>query len=304
MTLKKTNLFIVGATKSGTTSLHNYLSQHPDIYMSENKEPHYFVKDEVIEYKGPGDSYIQKLMFVNDESDYQKLFNNNESERIVGESTATYLYYEEAAENIKRYNPEAKIVILLRNPIDRAYSAYMHMRRDGRENELDFITAVELENSRKEQGWMPIWYYKELGLYFDQVQRFLKVFGSENVKIDLYESVKLDWGAYLKDVCNFLDVDASFSFNTRSVDNISGIPRSHFLHGVLRNQNILHLVSKKLLSRSFRKIIKSKVYSFNINRSEKINLQQRKKMVKLFRDDVEKLSSLGLVDTKVWHDFI
>jgi hypothetical protein len=297
---KKTNLFIVGATKSGTTSLHNYLSQHPDVFMSANKEPHYFAKNDIKEYKGPGDKYIQNEMFVTEELGYNQLFEKSEDQKVIGESTATYLYYSSAAEEIKRFNPDAKIIILLRDPIQRAFSAYMHMRRDGRESVHSFLETLNLEEKRKKDDWMPIWFYKDLGMYYQQVKKYIDIFGIQNVKVDLFEDVRNDWDKYLESVCAYLGIDKHHRFDTRVSDNISGLPKSRILHNLLRRKNIFTGTVKLLLPENERKLLKACFNKFNIKKSNKLTLNEKLFLGNFYKESNQKLAELLKVDLKRW----
>ena len=181
---KLPNFLIVGAAKSGTSSLHNYLNQHPDIFMptfNKNgvnvKEPQFFVKEKVMDRIHSG---------VWDWENYIDLFKQAESHQAIGEASVFYLYYyEEAIKNIKRYlNNEIKIIIILRNPIDRAFSAYTHVSRSVKEN-LSFEEAIELEDKRliKDKKLTPMVRYKDMGLYYKMVNAFLKSFDNVHLRL-------------------------------------------------------------------------------------------------------------------------
>ena len=131
------NLLIVGAAKSGTTSLHNYLIQHPDVFMSKHKEPHFLINNEI------GLSRIPKG--INKINDYSNLFLNSENYQYRGESSAMYLQFPEIAiKNIKKYlDKHVKIIIMLRNPVDRAFSGYQHVKRYNIDEDLDFKNAID-----------------------------------------------------------------------------------------------------------------------------------------------------------------
>src|SRR5579863_751660 len=140
------NFFIVGAARSGTTSLDRYLSQHPQIYIAPKKEVHFFAANH-FPHTGPGDEWLNKRV-IHEEEQYEQLFAGVTDEKRIGETSAYYLYLQGTAERIAHSIPAAKILILLREPIDRAYSAYMHLVRDGRET-VSFAEGLRLEEERK-----------------------------------------------------------------------------------------------------------------------------------------------------------
>src|SRR5437588_7141599 len=175
MTSPKPNFLIAGAAKAGTTSLHDYLGQHPDIYMSTFKEPNYFV---------PGYAY-------EDWEDYLALFAGARGETAVGESSTGYLYCEESPLRIKSTLGDVKIILILRNPARRAASLYWWMVREGYENAPSFADALERESSRARDPdfrancpqFFPDYLYYTTGLYSEQVERFLETFGPDSVRI-------------------------------------------------------------------------------------------------------------------------
>ena len=132
------NFLIIGAMKSGTTSLYHYLKQHPQIYMSSIKEPNFFaLEGSNLDFNGAeGKEQIQRLIkresIINIE-EYRALFRRAAHETAIGEASPMYLYSPEAPYRIRYYVPEAKLITILRNPVERAYSAFLYMTRDGRE---------------------------------------------------------------------------------------------------------------------------------------------------------------------------
>ena len=161
------NFLVIGAAKCGTDSLCNYLNQHPEVYVSQDREPNFFVAEgrPEIPYRGPGDrEALESLnMWVHTLEQYQKLFAGVSTEKAIGEGTAWYIYLEDAPLRIKKHVPDVKLLAVLRNPIDRAYSAYTMLVRDGRETIEDFDKALDAESVRVLQGWEPIWYYTDIG---------------------------------------------------------------------------------------------------------------------------------------------
>ena len=173
------NFFIAGVPKAATTSLHEYLKQHPQIFMSDYKEPNYFVRGSGVEKWG----------------DYLALFKDAGGKKAIGESSAAYCYCEESPGWIKSSLGDVKIIIILRNPASRAFSLYGWMVREGYEDAPTFAEALEREPVRLHDPvfrvqcpqFFPDYLYFTTGLYFEQVSRYIETFGRDRVKIYLFE---------------------------------------------------------------------------------------------------------------------
>ena len=165
----KVDFFIVGAPKAGTTSLYHYLSEHPQIEMSSQKEPDYF-SDKAINEQG---MYYGKNR-VNTLDKYESLFVQKESV-VYGEASVSYLFYENVPEDIKKYNPNAKIIIMLRNPIERAFSHYLMDYRLGLIS--DSFENVLAKISKHKNAHLFYQQYIEVSKYAKQIQRYLAKLG-------------------------------------------------------------------------------------------------------------------------------
>ena len=192
------NLLIVGAAKSGTTSLHNYLNQHPEIFMSHHKEPHFLISNEIGEMRIPNS--------ILEISDYSDLFDHSDDFKYKGESSVMYLLYPDIAiNNIKKFlGKECKIIIMLRNPIDRAFSGYQHVKRYNTMENLSFEDALWNSDDRyhNNPNMTPASRYLALGKYYLQVKKFKESF--KNVHIIIYDDYKNDINKELNHVINFL----------------------------------------------------------------------------------------------------
>src|SRR6056297_715161 len=170
------DFLVVGASKSGTSSIYHYLKQHPDIFLSdEQKEGRYFSRMKG-NFNGPGDSGINEYI-IPDIEHYRPLFNNHSNEKAVGDISPEYLYFHQQAIPLikKILGDETKIIIILRSPVERAFSGYMHFKRDKRES-LSFEEALEKEEERLNNNWIWAWQYKNSGLYYKQVKAYLDNF--------------------------------------------------------------------------------------------------------------------------------
>lgn len=175
------NFLVIGASKSGTSSLNNLLQQHADIFMSEVKEPHYFcLKGSGMRMAGPGDQ--RRLARVTAELEaYQGLFRGSEGSAAVGEASTNYLYDPEAARLIRKTLPEVRLICLLRDPVERAYSAYRHVRRDGDEDAPSFLEGLQREGQRRARGFDYLWWYRECGFYSRHLEVYTSLFDPEQV---------------------------------------------------------------------------------------------------------------------------
>jgi hypothetical protein len=253
------NFLLVGAGKSGTTSLYYYLSQHPEIFMSPIKEPRFFSMSKDRTFNGPGD-YIAERSTITNFEDYCALFKNSENYKARGEASIENLFfYREAIPNIHKYIGDPKIIIILRNPVDRAYSAYSFLRRDGWEK-LSFKDALRQEQERKRLGYKWMWRYREVGLYYEQVKAYLNEFSK--VKIFLYDDLKNDPLKLIQNMFSFLEVDTRFIPEISIRHNASGNPHNTLLNSIFVKPKTLH------------KILRNIGY-FAIGRERWINLREK-----------------------------
>ena len=201
------NFLIVGAAKAGTTSLYEYLRQHPEIFMPLWKELSFFIGDPF----GP-------LHKVKRPQYYDKVFAQAKNQTAVGEASTSYLYDEAAPGIIKEKLGSIKILIILRDPVAMSYSLYNHqVRREGETIE-SFEAALDAEARRKNDpdfkkncsGWHANYYYYQRGLYFQQVKRYIDTFGKDNVKIILFDELADDPVREVQQIFRFLGVDDTF----------------------------------------------------------------------------------------------
>ena len=217
------NFFIVGKPKAGTTALHYLLAQHPDIFMSSFKEPHHFHLEHV--QAGVDRKRGMSGLAYKDRDKYIELFKDATDEKIVGESSTGYLYSKSAAREIAKFNPDAKILMVLREPVDFMHSFHSQLLRSANENEPDFREALKLEESRKKGKDIPFTAtYPENLLYVDQahyaaqVKRFFDAFDSRNIKVLIYEDLRADNLRIFREILEFLEVDPDFTPQFRDVN--------------------------------------------------------------------------------------
>lgn len=295
------DFFVVGAARAGTTSLNRYLSQHPEIYIPPGKEMHFFAAEH-FPWVGPGDEWLNRLM-IRDEKQYSQLFAGVRGEKAIGETSAFYLCLPGSAERIAQAVPDAKIIIMLREPVARAYSAYMHLVRDGREKS-GFIEGLNREEERRQQGFEPMWWYKELGLYSSQVRRYLEVFGTQQVKVLLYEEFYANPGQGLRDAFAFLGVREDVVIDISMRYNPAGEVKSRrlytFLTNFIRNPNTLEKWIKSVVPRPLRRVWATKAVGMLV-KPVPMDPQFHAQLKPYFVEDVEKLEDLLQRDLPCWH---
>lgn len=201
------DFLIIGAPKAGTTALHAALTQHPDVFMSTPKEPKYWMCDDAPppHWRGPGDKHSQQE-WVWRRADYERLFAAAPEGSVRGESTPFYLWHRAAQRRIAEHLPDAKLIAVVRDPIDRAYSNWMHLWSDGLEPVADFETAFALEHERITKGWAPFWRYGELGRYGEQLAHLFSYLDPQRVLVLRYRSIVDDPAGAVDRTCRFLGI--------------------------------------------------------------------------------------------------
>ena len=296
------NFLIIGAAKSGTTSLANYMSQHPEIFLSPQKEVTFFpFANRVPDFKGPGDESLNKRIIV-DHDNYLKLFSEvtfNSNIKAVGEASIWYLYDKHSAPNIKSLYPKMKLLALLRNPIERAFSCYLMTLREGRETAKSFEESLFLEPKRINLNWEYIWHYINAGFYYNQVNQYLDLFSPHQINIHLYDEFQSEPNTLLRTIFNFLEVDSSFKPNMNYRLNLSGIPKSLILNNLLNRPNYLKRISKVIIPSRVRRIVRFKFNKFNLFKPV-FPEELRPVLLSIYRDDILRLQDLLKRDLSVW----
>ena len=293
------NFIILGAQKAGTTSLYQYLKQHPEIYMSPVKEPKFFNED--FEDGNRGESNSGSLRGVSSVEEYQALFDGVTDEKAVGEASPSYLYLPEAPARIQRYVPEAKLIAILRDPAERAYSSYLHQVRAGREP-LDFLGAIRDEERRVREGWHYRYHYRGRSLYHDQLTRYEAVFGPDRLRIHLYEDLREDPVSVSQSIFRFLGVDDSFAPDTSLRHNVSGMPKSRALLTLLGKPNPLKTALRPFVPERLRERIFVNLKTRNLSEAPPMPEEARVELTEAYREDVLKLQDLIGRDLSGWLD--
>ena len=305
------NCFIIGAQKAGTTSVYHYLTQHPQVYMSPVKEPCFFNHDMDTEGKiidgrfGGSDQHKEPRFSSIDE--YHALFRSAHGETAIGEASPPYIYVPGTAERIARYAPEARVIAILRNPAERAYSAYLHAVRIGREPLTDFGQALLQEEGRIRENWHYTFHYCSRGFYFAQLEHYFKVFERERIGVWLYEDLRRDPTEVAQSIFRFLEVDDTFVPDTSARHNPAGVPKgsiartairvmdtaaSTFLETFTSTSRIYPLLSK----------MRQRVQGQIVSKPPPLDPGIRAELIERYTEDVLKLQGLIERDLSAWLD--
>ena len=285
--MKGPNLLIIGAAKSGTTSLHNYLQQHPDIFMTTPKEPHFLINNDI------GKDRIPKGIIDKDE--YFNLFNVIDSYKYKGESSVMYLAYPEITiKNIKKYlTPHVRIIIMLRNPVERAFSGYHHVKRYNMMEDLTFEEAIKISEDRykNKHNITPASRYLHLGNYYKQVKPFLKQF--TNTHVIIYDDYKRNVNKELEKIFDFLNIK-KIDINTHNKYMVGGWNwKNNFIKKIMRKDFFIKRFLKNIflvryLFNKF-KFIFIKLFT---KPSPKMRIKTERWLKDYYRKDVDQLSKL------------
>ncbi|MEO5673215.1 MAG: sulfotransferase domain-containing protein [Chitinophagales bacterium] len=286
------NFLLVGAGKSATRSLYNYLIQHPDVYMPQLKEPQFFVAEEV---RGR----IQKS--VNNFEQYKKLFAGTEGKMAAGEASVMYLlFYEQAIANIKKHlGDKVKILIILRNPVDRAYSAYNFVHVNNPDEKFTFEEALAKEEDRWGNGAVLFMQYKRMGLYADAVKAYMDNFS--HVHIMWYDEFRKDPPAVLKGAFEFLGVNPGVSVDYTRQWNKGGKKwKNPVLRWLFMSDNIFKSIYKIFFPK--RKGVRTNEFFREkfMEKTVSMNPETRRMLIEYFRPDIQKLSAITGRDLSAW----
>jgi hypothetical protein len=306
--MKKPNLFIVGHPKCGTSALYYYLKQHPDIFMPYVKEPSYFA-DDVNTFLLISFPELRTL------KGYLSLFKDARDQKVVGEASPSYLCSKTAAKRIYEFNPDAKIIMVIREPVSFLYDHHTELLKARAlpfEVESNFEKALNLEDSRKSGKNIPpnciepaLLFYSDIIKYTEQIKRYLKYFPRKNVKIIIYEDFRKDNLKTLKEILEFIGVDSGFNFELAEINTPVSV-KNRFFKRII---DIPYIKFSRFIGirNRFNGPIRDfflKLYSlaFYENRVEnRVDSALRIKLMKKYKGEVEKVSKfLGRDLVEFW----
>jgi hypothetical protein len=285
------NFLIVGAEKCGTTSLYQYLKQHPDVYLPAKKELHYFAYDDIgkIARDPGGQSVLTHACATREE--YESYYRGIGAYAAVGEVSPSYFYFSQTSERLQSELDDPRIIIMLRDPVKKAHSQYMHLVRDNREH-LSFFDALMAEEQRIEAAWGPLWRYTESSLYSSRVAKYLQVFGKDRVKIGFFEDLLKSPKTVVNDLFEFIGVAPDGSIDTSRVYNKSGRPRSRLLADFLAKPNPVTTAARRWVPEHLRDRIRHAMLDLNTGRKDAIDDRSRAYLRQRFAGDVRELEQI------------
>ena len=282
------DFFIVGAPKAGTTSLFYYLNKNKGICMSSIKEPNFFSSQDLKIQKIYYDSLI-----LDNLKEYERIFTPKNKQQIIGEASVSYLFYPNVANRIFDYNARSKIIIILRDPVERAFSHYsMDLRLGHVKQSLDELFDLGLNNKDN----LFFQQYILLGQYYEQVNRYIKVFGRENICVKFYDELKLDASSFYSDILKFLHQENDHNIDFNQPFNKSKLPSNKFIKW-LYSWPIIRKISLIFLPLSVIEFININFFKENNNI---ITNDLKSKLHSFFLEDIEKLEKLLSKDLKSW----
>ena len=293
------NFFIIGAGSSGTTSLYNYLNQHPQVFVSPIKETNFFsTPNQEFPSTSPLENY-KRTSVVNSLEEYQGLFREASKEIAIGEVSPSYLYAPSTPKRIWQSVPNAKIVAILRNPVDKIYSGYKRCVRNGQEPITNFEEAIRQESIRIQEDWHPRFFYKLKGFYYKYLKQYSEFFEKDNIRVYLYEDLCKDPINLMQNLFQFLDIDSKFVPNMAVKHNVSYIPRSKYLKLLLGKPNPIKSILKLLLPQKLSQSIVNNLKVWNQTKPQLV-LDTRRQLILEYREDILKLQELIERDLSKW----
>jgi len=285
----KPNFIIGGVARCGTTSLYHYMNQHPEIGFPIQKEPKYFSSIFLnFPHSGIGDETVDDIVIKN-RSEYFNLFDKLNKYKVIGEASSDYLYYHKyTVKAIKEELGDIPIIFSIRNPVERAYSAYSNLIRDGREN-LEFMEALQEEECRIKDNWDWMWAYKAGGLYADAIEHFQGEFSK--VKVILFDELESKPDQVPTEIFEFLNVDSNIVINTETKYSHSGKPKNKFISMLTdRNNKYIYRLRRiimKIIPRSYLEEVAGKML-----KKDDIPFEAKEYLYAYFKEDIEKLEKL------------
>lgn len=308
--VKLPDFFVVGAAKGATTSLHALLSQHPNIFLPEQKELYTFAfNGETPRFKLADGTPREKVGCTWNR--YFKIYDNCPENCLAGDTSSWYLRYHKAViTNIRRLYGESsekiKIIMVLRNPVERAWSHYsMHLGQGLIDLPFrDTITGGEFRKriADAEAGYYPGYDYIGFGMYSGQVQAFLDAFGQDNVKVFLYEEFQKDNLTMVNEVFRFLGLEPAEQIKTGKKLNISGTPKSGLAETIgklVYRPFFLKRIFRSILPAGLRYKFKRNISRFLFKKTDMKN-EDRSILIDIYREDIDKLQMLLNKDLSTW----
>lgn len=296
------NFLVIGAAKSGTTSLYNYLKQHPQIYMSPMKEPAFFAFEGIATFRGPWKSWASRNTVTSIEA-YRALFQGVSDEVAIGEASQTYLVHPNAPERIRHYVPDVKLIAILRDPVERAYSDYLMQLLHGGEAVADLGEAIRRREAGVHKSWGLGEQYVDVGFYYTHLKRYFDIFGRSQIRVYLYQDFQIDPGNILQDIFRFLDVEETFVPDLSTQYNVGGAPKNRVWLALLVKLNQIKPLVRSFIPATLRRHIVNPFTNLQkqgLVKPPPLEPDVRMELIQLYREDIFKLQDLIQRDLSRW----
>jgi Sulfotransferase family len=301
------NFFLVGAAKAGTSSLHAYLGQHPQVFMSKPKEPTFFaLYGEPLPPFHRADGSVVPVNVAHDLDSYRALYRDAGDATVLGDASTLYLFDENVPTRLRRHVPHARIAMVLRQPVDRAYSHYLDFRFRGFESLESFTDAFWSEEervARAARNLGALWAYRSKGLYAPQVARYRAQFPPEQIKVFLYDDWRADPVGVVTDLFRFLGIDDGFVPDmTVRHRAAGGVPCSPGLRRAMERRNgLARRLARAIVPAGLRPRVQSMVDRWNAVRLP-LDPAVRRALTEVYRADIAALEPLIGRDLSGWLD--
>ena len=295
------DFLLIGAPKAGTTALFTAIGRHQRVYLPAKKEPSFFsYADRSFDYKGPG-ALRHYNKFTLDAAAYQELFSACPESSVTGEASVMYLYCIQAPQKAHQWIPQAQLFVILRHPVERAYSQFLHLRQEGMEPLTNFQDAFRASEERAAARWRPWFYYKQRGFYGAHIMRWLEYFPREQLMILFYE----DWMTNPAEMLNA--IWQRLGLNTISTPKItkenvsSRQPRWPWLNYKMTDpDNKLRIWAQRYLPLVIRDAITRPLFGMNLKPGPKLDPILRREITSLYSEDLKIIEALTGRDLQLW----
>lgn len=284
------DLIIGGASKAGTTALYDMLKQRDEFFLPEKKELHYFSWPELSNTTGgPGDKHVVAEIPSTLEK-YLSHFQGKRIGQVAVDISPSYLFHHASAERIQQALPDVRLCFILRKPVDKVYSQYVHLVGEGREIH-SFEEALTLESDRKDHGYSDMWLYRESGFYAEAIDHFQRVFGRDRVMVVLFEDFVQDPKKVLRELCCHVGLDGTQAFDTDLKSNVSGLPKSALVARLI-SPNLFTRFLRQVLPTSLGGLVRRFIRTLNSGSKPVLPAHVQEALSDVYRNDIVRLESL------------
>ena len=294
------NFLIIGAAKSGTTTLYDSLKQHPEIYFSPLKEPHFFSHGLSRNTQVSVERYGKYQSPITDLETYKSLFNDVADETAIGEASTSYLIHPHAAKRIKQHIPDAKLIVILRNPVDRAYSSFLMQCRIQKKDMTDSHKLLEDFKEQVKRAYGE----NNTGLYHRKIQNYLEFFDESQLKVIAFKKFLTDFEPVTQDVFSFLNVKSDVRVEKPRVRNKGGVPKNKLVFNTLEqlrqsfNSTIRPLIPEQLVDRMYNSF--TTMRNKTLDKPPELLPEVRHDLLMFYRDDILQLQETLNQDFSMW----